>query len=126
MKRPRILSAAFVRTVTQPGRYGDGRGGYGLGLLVKPTANGRLSKTWSQRVRFHGRVTNIGLGAYPIVTLAEARKKSRREPADDRSGTRPPRQPRTHLLPSHRKGHSHTRRRVETRRQIREAVAVVA
>lgn len=76
MKRPRILSAAFVRTVTRPGRYGDGRGGYGLSLLVKPMANGRLSKTWSQRVRFHGRVTNIGLGAYPIVSLAEARKKA--------------------------------------------------
>ncbi|MDE0375339.1 MAG: Arm DNA-binding domain-containing protein [bacterium] len=76
MKRPRILSAAFVRTVSRPGRYGDGRGGYGLSLLVKPTANGRLSKSWSQRVRFHGRVTNIGLGAYPIVTLAEARQKA--------------------------------------------------
>ena len=76
MKRPRILSAAFVRTVSRPGRYGDGRGGYGLSLLVKPTANGRLSKTWSQRVRFHGRVTNIGLGAYPIVSLAEARQKA--------------------------------------------------
>ena len=76
MKRPRILSAAFVRTVTEAGRYGDGRGGYGLSLLVKPTANGRLSKTWSQRVRFGGRVTNIGLGAYPIVSLAEARQKA--------------------------------------------------
>lgn len=76
MKRPRILSATFVRTVNQPGRYGDGRGGYGLSLLVKPTSNGRLSKTWSQRVRLHGRVTNIGLGAYPIVSLAEARKKA--------------------------------------------------
>ena len=76
MKRPRILSAAFVRTVNQPGRYGDGRGGYGLSLLVKPRSNGRLSKTWSQRVRLHGRVTNIGLGAYPIVSLSEARKKA--------------------------------------------------
>ena len=76
MKRPRILSAAFVRTVNQPGRYGDGRGGYGLSLLVKPRTNGRLSKTWSQRVRLHGRVTNIGLGAYPIVSLSEARKKA--------------------------------------------------
>ena len=71
-----ILSAAFVRTVNQPGRYGDGRGGYGLSLLVKPRSNGRLSKTWSQRVRLHGRVTNIGLGAYPIVSLSEARKKA--------------------------------------------------
>ncbi|MDE0375058.1 MAG: tyrosine-type recombinase/integrase [bacterium] len=76
MKRPRILSAAFVRTVSQPGRYGDGRGGYGLSLLVKPRSNGRLSKTWSQRVRLHGRVTNIGLGAYPIISLSEARKKA--------------------------------------------------
>ncbi len=76
MKRPRILSAAFVRTINQPGRYGDGRGGYGLSLLVKPRSNGRLSKTWSQRVRLHGRVTNIGLGAYPIISLAEARTKA--------------------------------------------------
>lgn len=76
MNRPRILSAAFVRTVNRPGRYGDGRGGYGLSLLVKPTSTGRISKTWSQRVRLHGRLTNIGLGAYPIVSLAEARKKA--------------------------------------------------
>lgn len=62
MKRPKTLSAAFVRTVSQPGRYGDGRGGYGLSLLVRETANGRLSKTWSQRVRFNDKTTNIGLG----------------------------------------------------------------
>ena len=68
------LSATFVRTVKTAGRYGDGRGGYGLSLLVKPMANGRTSKTWSQRVRIDGRETNIGLGAYPIVTLAEARE----------------------------------------------------
>lgn len=37
MKRPTTLSATFVRTVRQPGRYGDGRGGHGLSLLVKPT-----------------------------------------------------------------------------------------
>ena len=37
MKRPATLSATFVRTIRQPGRYGDGRGGHGLSLLVKPT-----------------------------------------------------------------------------------------
>ena len=68
------LSATFVRTITKPGRYGDGRGGFGLSLLVKPMANGRTSKTWSQRIRIAGRETNIGLGAFPIVTLAEARQ----------------------------------------------------
>ena len=76
MKRPRQLSAAFVRTIRQPGRYGDGRGGYGLSLLVKPTATGRFSKTWSQRLRINGKPFNLGLGAYPIVTLAEARTKA--------------------------------------------------
>ena len=73
MTRPKTLTAAFVKTVNQPGRYGDGRGSYGLSLLVKPTANGRWSKTWAQRVRVNGRQVHIGLGAWPVVTLAEAR-----------------------------------------------------
>ena len=74
-KRPRTLSAAFVRTVTRPGRYGDGRGGYGLSLLVKPmlSSTGRTSRTWSQRLRIAGKPFNIGLGQYPLVTLSEAR-----------------------------------------------------
>ena len=76
MPRPKQLSAAFVRTVNVPGRYGDGRGGHGLSLLAKPTANGRLSKTWSQRLRVSGKPTNVGLGSYPVVTLAEARAKA--------------------------------------------------
>ena len=92
MKRPQKLSAAFVKTVKRPGRYGDGRGGFGLSLLVKPTTTGRLSKTWSQRLRINGHPVNVGIGAYPVVTLAEAREKAlknRREVAqgrDPRSG----------------------------------------
>ena len=74
MKRPRTLSAAFVRTVTRPGVYGDGYGGHGLFLRVRQAAYGRIAKTWGQRVRVNGRVTNLGLGAYPVVTLSEARK----------------------------------------------------
>ncbi len=76
MKRPKVLSAAFVRSVTRSGRYGDGAGGFGLSLLVKPMANGRLSKTWSQRLRINGRPVNVGLGSYPVTTLAEARSKA--------------------------------------------------
>ena len=45
-------------------------------LLVKPTANGRWSKTWSQRLRTNGKITNIGLGSFPVVTLAKAREKA--------------------------------------------------
>ncbi|WP_419166417.1 tyrosine-type recombinase/integrase [Candidatus Palauibacter sp.] len=75
-QRPRRLTAAFVRTVERPGRYGDGRGGHGLSLLVKSTASGRWSKTWSQRLRIHGREVNIGLGPYPVVTLTDARRQA--------------------------------------------------
>lgn len=70
------LSATFVRTTTKPGRYGDGRGGFGLSLLVKRMTNGRLSKSWSQRIRIDGRETNVGLGAFPIVSLKAAREKA--------------------------------------------------
>ena len=76
MKRPRTLSAAFVRTVNRPGVYGDGRGGRGLSLRVHGTRDGRITKTWRQRVRIEGRLTSIGLGPYPEVTLAEARQKA--------------------------------------------------
>ena len=76
MKRPRTLSAAFVRTVNRPGVYGDGRGGRGLSLRVHRTLDGRITKTWRQRVRIEGRLTSIGLGPYPEVTLAEARQNA--------------------------------------------------
>ena len=72
MERPKRLSATFVRQVSEPGRYGDGWGGYGLSLLVRQGASG-VRKTWAQRLRIEGRPVNIGLGPYPIVTLAEAR-----------------------------------------------------
>ena len=70
------LSAAFVRTVNEPGRYGDGRGAHGLALLVRERAGGGLMKSWIQRIRVNGRATNIGLGRYPVVTLAAARDKA--------------------------------------------------
>ena len=73
MARPAILSAAFVKTVTQPGRYGDGRGSHGLSLLVKQRANGRWSKTWAQRLNINGKQVHLGLGSFPVVSLAEAR-----------------------------------------------------
>ena len=76
IERPKRLSASFIRTVKQPGRYGDGRGGYGLSLLVKPMSAGGLSKSFSQRLRLKGKPFNLGLGSYPLVTLAEARQQA--------------------------------------------------
>ena len=76
MKRAKRFSAAFVRTVNRPGRYGEGRGGFGLSLLVKERKGGGLAKSWSQRLRINGQPSNVGLRRYPIVTLAEARTKA--------------------------------------------------
>ena len=69
------LTHTFVKNCTHPGRYGDGRGGLGLTLLVKRTSNGMWSKTFSQRLRINGAITSVGLGSFPVVTLAEAREK---------------------------------------------------
>ncbi len=76
MNRPKTLTAAFVKSINRAGRYGDGRGSHGLSLLVKPMLNGRLSRTWSQRLRLDRQPFNIGLGSFPIVGLAEARRRA--------------------------------------------------
>ena len=73
-KKP--LSATFAKIVKQPGRYGDGRGSFGLSLLVKQGSTGRVSKSWTQRVLISGKYTSLGLGSYPRTTLAEARGKA--------------------------------------------------
>ena len=61
--RPRTLTAAYVKAINRPERYGDGRGGHRLSLLVKPTRLGGWSKTWGQRLRVGGRVVSIDLAS---------------------------------------------------------------
>ena len=72
-KRPTMLSATFVKTVNVPGRYGDGRG---LTLLVKPSSRRGCRKSWGQSIRINGRKTTLGLGTYPVITLAMARGRA--------------------------------------------------
>ena len=60
------LTARFAATVTKPGRHGDGGGLY---LVVKPSG----TKSWVLRTVVRGRRCDIGLGGYPLVSLAEAR-----------------------------------------------------
>ena len=87
--RPTRLNATFVRTVTEPGRFTDGRGSYGLSLLVQRAASGRITKSWSQRIRVSGRFRYIGLGPYPLVSLAQARENAYTNARDVRSGADP-------------------------------------
>ena len=70
------LTPHFVRTVTRPGRYGDGHGGFGLSLHVKPATKGRLSKTWNQRLPIEAGKRETGLGAYPAIPLHSARQQA--------------------------------------------------
>ena len=72
------LTHTFIKSVTKEGRYGDGRGGFGLSVLVRKTQNGGWSKTWSQRLHI-GKARQEytpGLGSWPLVTLADARAKA--------------------------------------------------
>ena len=77
MKRPKRLTEAFVERITSPGRYGDGRGSYGLSLLVKSYKDGSgVSKSWAQRLYIDGKSQNRGLGSYPLITLSMAREQA--------------------------------------------------
>ena len=62
------LSARKVETAG-PGRHGDGRG---LFLYVKPAG----TRSWVLRYQSQGRRHDLGLGAYPEVTLATARERA--------------------------------------------------
>ena len=73
MNRSVRLSKSFVERISQPGRYGDGRGGYGLTLVVSPRAGGGVRKSWVQRLHLDGKPVNIGLGPFPVVGLQAAR-----------------------------------------------------
>ena len=61
------LTAAFVRNVSTPGKYHDSHG-----LILRVIASGR--KQWIQRLVIHGKRRDIGLGGFPLVSLAKARE----------------------------------------------------
>ena len=63
------LSATRARALRDPGRYSDGDG---LHLFISK----RGSKSWVQRITVDGRRRDIGLGGYPTISLAQARKRA--------------------------------------------------
>ena len=63
------LTVAKIKALAKPGLYGDG------GTLYLCVAKGR-SKSWVQRVVIGGKRREIGLGGFPVLTLAEARDKA--------------------------------------------------
>ena len=63
------LSATRAKALTDPGRYSDGGG---LHLYISNAGR----KSWVQRVTIDRRRRDIGLGAFPSVSLAQAREKA--------------------------------------------------
>ena len=42
----------------------------------KPSSTGRVRRIWCQRLRIDGKAVDLGLGSFPVTTLAEARAKA--------------------------------------------------
>lgn len=63
------LTAAGVKALSKPGLHGDG---HTLYLLVKASG----AKSWIQRVAINGKRRDVGLGGWPVVSLAKARQRA--------------------------------------------------
>ena len=61
------LTALAAKSLGKPGRHGDGNGLY---LNIAPAG----TKSWVQRIVIDGHRRDIGLGAYPAISLARARE----------------------------------------------------
>ena len=73
-KRPRLTNA-FIKSIDRPTRRGDGLGGNGLSIIAYPVTGG-LNKAWSQRIVVDGKERTFGLGKWPQITPATARKRA--------------------------------------------------
>jgi integrase len=65
------LTDLFIKNISKAGRYTDSET-KGLNLQVKPS----LQKYWAFRFLFENRRYDISLGAYPEISLKEARKRA--------------------------------------------------
>src|SRR6516225_12012735 len=73
MAQANKLTALKVARINKPGRHADGGG---LILQCATGADGSPRKSWIFRYEVGGRERWMGLGAYPDVSLAEAREKA--------------------------------------------------
>lgn len=65
----KALTARFVETVKDAGKYFDGHG-----LFLRVNKSG--SKQWVQRLVINGKRTELGLGSPPAIPLATARQRA--------------------------------------------------
>ena len=62
------LTATKIKSLREPGKYGDGGGLY---LIVTRTG----SRNWIHRAVVNGKRSDLGLGRFPDVSLAQARDR---------------------------------------------------
>lgn len=77
-----MLTNLFVQKIKTPGRYSEGNN---LQLVVRS----ERAKSWIVRVQHNRRRRDIGLGAFPIISLAEAREKALETRKQVRAGNDP-------------------------------------
>ncbi|WP_309804712.1 tyrosine-type recombinase/integrase [Novosphingobium capsulatum] len=82
MSNSQRLTALKISHLTQPGRYGDGKG---LMLLVQASGH----KSWVLRLTSNGKRRDFGLGGYPGTSLAKARELAEQYRKDIREGRDP-------------------------------------
>ena len=78
----KALSPIKVRNETTPGRYADGNGLY---LVVDPSG----AKRWILRTVIKGKRSDVGLGSFTLVSLADAREEAARMRKIARAGGDP-------------------------------------
>lgn len=66
-----VLTDAFIKNIKRAGRYTDAAT-TGLNFNVKSNGGGY----WVFRYLFHGKRSDLSLGAYPTISLKEARKRA--------------------------------------------------
>jgi hypothetical protein len=94
----RKLSDALIRSLTEPGKHADGEV---PGLYLEVRASSKVgkspSKVWRLKYRLHGKENRFSIGAYPDISLKEARdiaRGARRDVANHRSAQSQDRQDR--------------------------------
>ena len=65
------LTTAYIKSLTVPGKYHDGGG---TGLMVRVDKSG--GRYWVQRTTINRKRREIGLGSFPVVSLAMAREQA--------------------------------------------------
>ena len=89
------LTVARVKSLAKPGWYGDGGTLY---LVIAPGG----SKQWVQRITIHGKRHDLGLGGFPLGSLAEARDKEFDNRRKARAGGGPLAEKRKATMPTFR------------------------